>query len=395
LVAPTRLFVARGPAFVEKKNRLPLLRLHLCYLVLNNTPMWFSQKYKSPWLRFLSHAGFWIAYLLINAITAIRYYPDRDFVSLLLQSMLTLPVDVLATYLTVYGLYKWFLFKKKYVLFAITLVGSALFFILLQRAILFNLTYPIFLPERRTVYPFFDINWFYSFTNIYLVVAVVSVIKLSKISFEQQKNAKELDQERIEAELKFLKSQIHPHFLFNTLNNLYALTLDKSDKAPEVVLKLSDLLNYMLYECNEPYMLITKETRLIENYLTLERIRYGEQLDLDFQVRGEIIGKRLAPMLLLPFIENAFKHGVSKVRKEAKVRILLEITGNILHFSVINSRSFLPEKDLAGYSEGIGLKNVKRRLELLYPGKHQLDLSQTDKEFSIHLKIILDTSYES
>ncbi len=357
--------------------------------------MWFSQKYKSPWIRILSHAGFWIAYLLINAMTAVRYYPDRDFVSILLQSMLTLPVDVLATYFTVYGLYKWFLFRKKYLLFALVLTGSAVFFIVLQRIILFNLTYPIFFPGRQTAYAFLDINWFYSFTNIYLVVAVVSVIKLSKISFEQQKNAQELDQERIAAELKFLKSQIHPHFLFNTLNNLYALTLDKSDKAPEVVLKLSDLLNYMLYECNEPYVLVTKETKLIENYLSLERIRYGDQLDLDFQVTGEVIGKRLAPMLLLPFIENAFKHGVSKVRKNPSVRIRLEISGNDLNFSVTNSLALMPDTDISGYTEGIGLKNVQRRLDLLYPGKHKLDIGQTDHEFSIHLKIILDTAYES
>jgi len=356
--------------------------------------MWFSQKYKSPWMRILAHAGFWVAYLLINAITAVRYYPDRNFFSLILQYMLTVPVDILATYLTVYVLYKWFLFKRKYFLFAITLVGTAIFFIVLQRVIVYYMTYPVFFPDLKPNNTFIDINWFYSFTNIYLVVAVVSVIKLLKISFEQQKNARELDQEKTEAELKFLKSQIHPHFLFNTLNNLYALTLDKSDKAPEIVLKLSDLLNYMLYECNEPDMLVTKEIRLIENYLSLERIRYGDQLDLGFEVTGEIVGKRLAPMLLLPFVENAFKHGVSKVRKNANVRILLDCTGNTMIFSVRNSRSSLPDTDISGYTEGIGLKNVQRRLELLYPEKHQLMLEQTDSEFSVHLKIILDNQYE-
>jgi two-component system, LytTR family, sensor kinase len=271
------------------------------------------------------------------------------------------------------------------------LIGTALFFIVFQRVIVYYMTYPIFFPGQKPSYAFLQINWFYNFTNIYLVVGVVSVIKLSKISFEQQRNARELDQEKTEAELKFLKSQIHPHFLFNTLNNLYALTLDKSDKAPEVVLKLSDLLNYMLYECNEPYMLVTKEIILLENYLSLERIRYGEQLDLSFQVTGEIIGKRLAPMLLLPFVENAFKHGVSKVRKDAGVSILLDCSENILSFLVRNSCAMLPDHDLAGYTEGIGLKNVKRRLELLYPEKHKLELEQTDKEFSIQLMIILET----
>jgi two-component system, LytTR family, sensor kinase len=356
--------------------------------------MWFSQKYKSPWMRILVHAGFWVAYLLVNGITAVRYYPDRSYLSLILQTLLTVPVDILATYLTVYGLYKWFLFKRKYVLFALTLIGTAVCFIVLQRVIIYSMTYPIFFPGTKPKNTFFDINWFYSFTNIYLVVAVVSVIKLFKISLVQQENARELDQEKTEAELKFLKSQVHPHFLFNTLNNLYALTLDKSDKAPEIVLKLSDLLNYMLYECNEPYMLVTKEIQLLENYLSLERIRYGDHLDLDFQVTGEITGKRLAPMLLLPFVENAFKHGVSKVRKNASIRIFLDIAGDTMNFSVRNSRSMLVVNDVSGYSEGIGLKNVKRRLELLYPEKHQLTIEQTDDEYSIHLRIILDTEHE-
>ena len=216
--------------------------------------MWFSQKYKSPWARILTHTGFWVAYLIMNSITAIRYYPDRSIFNLFLQSTLTFPVDLMATYLTVYGLYKWFLFKRRYLLFAVTLIGSAVFFIVLQRVIIYYATYPIFIPNVKPTRSFTDINWFYSFSNIYLVVAVVSIIKLLRISFEQQENARELDKEKTEAELKFLKSQIHPHFLFNTLNNLYALTLDKSDRAPEVVLKLSDLLNYMLYECNEPYI---------------------------------------------------------------------------------------------------------------------------------------------
>jgi len=356
--------------------------------------MWFSKQYKNPRIRILIHAGFWIAYLLINSITATRYYPDRDIFNLTLQTMLTLPVDMLATYLTVYVLFPRFLFKRKYLLFAVTLAGSALFFIVLQRVILFKLTYPIFLPEITPRYTIFQINWFYSFTNIYLIVAVASVIKLFKISLVQQENARELDQKRAEAELNFLKSQVHPHFLFNTLNNLYALTLDKSDKAPEIVLKLSDLLNYMLYECNESFKLVSEEIRLLENYLSLERIRYGDHLDLDFQVTGEIAGKRLAPMLLLPFVENAFKHGVSQVSKNASIHILLHIIGTKLIFSVRNSRSLLPDSDFSGYTKGIGLTNVKKRLDLLYPEKHELLVEQTDNDFSIHLEINLDINDE-
>jgi len=144
--------------------------------------MWFSQKYKNPRIRILVHAGFWIGYLLINALTTARYYPDRSLIDLILQILLTVPVDMCATYLTVYALFPIFLYKRKYLLFALTLTGSALLFILLQRVIIYTLTYPIFFPGRQPQYAFFEINWFYSFTNIYLVVAVVAAIKLFKIS---------------------------------------------------------------------------------------------------------------------------------------------------------------------------------------------------------------------
>ncbi len=356
--------------------------------------MWISQPYKNPWIRIMAHAGFWIGYLLINVLTGLKFYPDKSSLQLLLQFSITLPVDIVATYFTVYVLYPWLLYKRQYILFALAILVSAVLFIILQRIIIYHITYPNFYAGLKPKYGFWVINWFYSFTNIYLVVGVVSVIKLMKISFEQQKNARELDNEKTEAELKFLKAQVHPHFLFNTLNNLYALALDKSDKTPEVVLKLSDLLNYMLYECNEPYMLVTKEIQLLENYLALEQIRYGDNLKLEFRVNGEITGKRLAPMLLLPFVENAFKHGVSKVRKNPEVNIVLNITGNALDFEVRNSRSLLPGTDLTGYTEGIGLKNVKRRLELMYPGRHQLMLEQNESEYCIHLKVNLSSQNE-
>lgn len=351
--------------------------------------------YRKPYVRITSHVIFWFIYLAVNVLTVKKFYPDEAFLRMMLRFGLSLPVDVTATYLTVYGLFPWFLFRRRYLMFTVSFLLGAFFFIVLQRIIVFYIVQPVFFPATPPTYPFWQINWFYSFTNIYLVVGFVSVVKLLEISFEQQRNTRELDREKIEAELKFLKAQVHPHFLFNTLNNLYALTLDKSDKAPEVVLKLSELLNYMLYECNEPYMLISKEIQLIENYLELERIRYGDQLKLDFSVSGDTAGKKIAPMLLLPFVENSFKHGVSKVRKDAFVRISLDVNEHDLNFKVSNSRPIQPENDLGDYSEGIGLKNVKRRLELIYPGKYKLGLEQQENEFDILLNIKLVISYDS
>jgi len=309
-------------------------------------------------------------------------------ITLIGQMSFTLPVDIIATYFTAYFLLPRYVYSRRFLKLVLIFLPSAAGFILLQRVLLLYFEYPVFRPDYKPV-PFWNINWLYSFTNIYMVVFAVSLVKMLQFTLKQQRDARVLDKERIEAELKFLKAQVHPHFLFNTLNNLYALTLDKSDQAPEVVLKLSDLLNYMLYECNEPYMLISKEVQLINNYLELERIRYGKDLDLKFRVEGDTAGKRIAPMLLLPFIENAFKHGVSKVRKQAFVNIGLEVIEKELIFKVSNSKVPAPGADLSGYSEGIGLRNVKRRLELMYPGNFRLDISDSDQVFEISLHISL------
>lgn len=343
---------------------------------------------KHPGIRIALHVLFWIAYLLISVITVKRFYEDESLWELIFRYSVTLPVDIGATYFTVYWLFPKFLYYKKYLTFSILLLLSAVGFILLQRVLLWYVTYPLIL-NRAPASPFFLMNWFYSFTNIYWIVVTVAGIKLLQRNFEEEKHTQELNEKRIEAELKFLKAQVHPHFLFNTLNNLYALTLEQSPKAPEVVLKLSELLNYMLYECNEPTILISKEIKLIQNYLSLEQIRYENHLNIDFSVEGEIAGKKIAPMLLLPFVENAFKHGVSKLNRKARVKIDLLLENDSLIFSVTNSKPSDKQKDPGGYSEGIGLNNVKRRLDLMYPGNHRLDYHSDDSTFVIKLELKL------
>ncbi len=344
---------------------------------------------KNPTIRISLHIVFWLVYLFISAATVKRFYEDESLFQLMFRFSITLPVDILATYFTVYFLMPKYLYKKKYLHFAIIFIVSAGIFILLQRSMLWYITYPYVLRTTPNS-AFFLLNWFYSFTNIYIIVLVVAGVKLVQRNVREEKNIQELNEKKTEAELKFLKAQVHPHFLFNTLNNLYALTLDQSPKASEVVLKLSELMNYMLYECNEETILITKEIKLIENYLSLERIRYEDNLDIDFQVIGETAGKKVAPMMLLPFVENAFKHGVSKLSTKARVLISLSLDGSKLEFQSKNTKPAHVKPDLAGYSEGIGLKNVQRRLELLYPQKHDIRFDYSEKEFNVWLTITLD-----
>ncbi len=344
---------------------------------------------KNPTVRISLHIIFWLVYLFISAVTVKRFYEEESLFELIFRFSITLPIDILATYFTVYYLMPRFLYKKKYMHFAIIFIASAGAFILVQRLMLWYITLPYLLKSTPSS-PFFLMNWFYSFTNIYIIVLVVAGVKLVQRNVREEKNIQELNEKKTEAELKFLKAQVHPHFLFNTLNNLYALTLDQSPKASEVVLKLSELMNYMLYECNEETILISKEIKLLENYLSLERIRYEDTLDIDFQVIGETAGKKVAPMMLLPFVENAFKHGVSKLSGNAHVVISLSLDGNKLEFRSKNTKPANVKPDLAGYSEGIGLKNVQRRLELLYPQKHEIRFDYSEKEFNVWLTIILD-----
>jgi len=231
---------------------------------------------------------------------------------------------------------------------------------------------------------------FYSSISVYTIAAIAAIIKLLKQWFTTQQINQSLKQEKLAAELKFLKAQIHPHFLFNTLNNLYALTLKKSAKAPEVVLKLSDLLDYMLYECNVSKVGLDKEITMLENYIELEKIRYGDDLTVDFQIDKASKSVLISPMLLLPLVENAFKHGVSAEINSKWIKINLETNNGSLQFSIENSKDPKSTNNKETYTEGIGLKNVIRRLELVYKDVHELKVSDNGDSFIVVLKINME-----
>jgi LytS/YehU family sensor histidine kinase len=229
---------------------------------------------------------------------------------------------------------------------------------------------------------------------MYLVVFLAIAIKLLKQWYVIQQANHLLENARLEAELKLkeaelilLKAQIHPHFLFNTLNNLYGLTLEKSEEAPEVVLKISALLDYLLYKCNSPKVALTQEIEYIHNYLALEKLRYSENLKVNFTVKGKVKHKLIAPMLILPFVENSFKHGVSHELESTGIHISLQVEANRMQLSVINSKALITAKDTQSYTSGIGLQNVKKRLDLLYTDRYRLKI--TDKETQYHIQLEL------
>lgn len=235
-------------------------------------------------------------------------------------------------------------------------------------------------------------NQFGYFLTIFLSAAIGTVVKISNDWVQQLKERQDLERQTMQSELRFLRSQINPHFLFNTLNSLYALTLKKSELAPEIVLKLSEMMRYMLYECNEKRVLLSKEISYLQNYIDLERLRQGSQVRIDFQVLGVIGEQTIAPLLFIPFLENSFKHGLmNTLEKDSFVRIKIEVEHKKLHFYIENSKPLQrPIRDPNRVSGGIGLANIHRRLNLLYPKHYDLRINDTPNTYAVVLDLELD-----
>lgn len=223
--------------------------------------------------------------------------------------------------------------------------------------------------------------------SISYTLAITMTLMFFKQWFEKDRLADKLEKLNIETELKYLKSQINPHFLFNSLNSVYALTLAKSDKAPEVILKISDILRYILYEGGEKVVGLKKEIEYIGNYLELEKIRFGNRLDTKLEINGDPSGKEIAPMIFLPFVENSFKHGVNSNIGNSFVFINFDIYETGLTFEIENNLPSHKPSESPDYQGGIGITNVKKRLNLLYPGKHTLVIEESEKTYNVKLQI--------
>lgn len=231
-------------------------------------------------------------------------------------------------------------------------------------------------------------EWYFLLT--FFVAGSSTIFKIITDWARQLKAQQELENQTMQSELRFLRSQINPHFLFNTLNSLYALTLKKSDTAPEIVIKLSDIMRYMLYECNEKQVLLSKEVAYLQNYLDLERLRQGNKLDIRFDIKGQVGAQRIAPLMFIPFLENSFKHGLSHHLNKGYVYMELNAGLDDIDFYIENSKPDAPPPQNHRRSGGIGLVNVRRRLDLLYPGKYNLKIEETPKSYAVrlHLNIV-------
>lgn len=236
-------------------------------------------------------------------------------------------------------------------------------------------------------------NILFIMTSVYLVTFIVSAFKLMKLNIEASNKTKTLETKILETqlklkeqELKYLKMQIHPHFLFNTLNTMYGYALKKADETPEMILKLSNLLDYLLYQVDKPFVSLAEEINHIEDYISLEKMRFNDTLEVKFSKKIHAETLEIAPMLFIPFVENSFKHGII-TNGVLKIEIAIETDHNQIKFKIKNNSS----RDSI-CNNGIGLDNIKKRLQLLYPNQYQLNMTSQNEEFFVTLIITSNSS---
>lgn len=329
--------------------------------------------------RIVYHSLLWMAYIFAFA-TIQSLVSNGHFLYFLGNQLILAFFYAVGVYFNMLYLIPNYLTDKKYGIYAIlvtltvfTITPLQLFFLVLKS------------PEYR---PYIVDNLVYYYILSFLFIGTTTITKIISDWLRHQRERKELETQTMQSELRFLKSQINPHFLFNTLNNLYALTLKKSDKAPEIVIKLSEMMRYMLYECNEKWVPLYKEVNYLKNYMDLERLRQGKNVKITFEVAGNIHQQRIAPLLFITFIENSFKHGLSNQIDEGFVNILMNVENEQLQLFIENSKPSVPaqfHKD----SGGIGLVNVRRRLDLLYPKQYELNIDDNPKTYAVNLEINL------
>ncbi len=342
--------------------------------------------------RVLSHILFWMSFLLLfTTLASLNSSPINMHI---LNHVSLLPAQMGAAYLLNYYQIPQLLFKRKYLLFALSVVLSIYLFSALGRISIVYIAEPFHRQDfaQETIAEIFaDSAYLFAvyFPSTYTHGFIMLIIKVIKGRFEEKHQIETLQKEKAVSELKFLKTQIQPHFLFNTLNNLYALTLAKSDVAPKVVLKLSELLDFILYQSNEPTIPIEKEIELIRGFTELEALRYGDRLDFQFRPDCEDPNTPIAPLILLPLVENAFKHGGKGSRKKIHVNIDLTLKKSKLFFLIRNSKAASLEWKNKVDKHGIGLVNLKRQLALNYPDRHHLEVQDAEGEYQVKLSIDL------
>jgi two-component system, LytTR family, sensor histidine kinase AlgZ len=344
----------------------------------------------------LRHVIFWIIHVVvISFIYAGTLNPKGSLLGeLLLISLIWVPAYILYAYPVMYVLIPSFLLKHKYgrfiLLFCIWAVAGWFFNYLFRSQVLNPFREYINASTTNSVgskNPWAAGSYF----NMNMMAGFCSMIVLFKYWYNKQRDWMQAEKEKVTVELQLLKAQVHPHFLFNTLNNIYSFSMENSPKTADLILKLSSLLNYMLYDCKAEKVPLEKEIAVMKDYIDLEKERYANKLEISLNIEGDINDKFIVPLLLLPLLENAFKHGTSEQLEKPWLSMDLSVRSHILRCKIVNSKN-----DQVSFSEnGIGINNVKKRLQFLYPGKHELKTDAEPDFFVASLTIDLGEDFRS
>lgn len=328
--------------------------------------------------RVLLHVLFWIVVVIYFMLGYGK--PGRYGIELI-RSLSFLPNHILLVYIFLYFLIPDFLLKNK----VFTFLGLAVIFIAVSMYFSYLINFKFLASESIQIGTWWSIGS--SLLGSLTVVGIAVSIKLLRYWYQQKQEILLVSQEKFAAELQMLKSQVHPHFLFNTLNNLYSLTLEQSKLAAPIVLKLAALLRYMLYDCNTNLVPLEKEISIMDDYIELEKMRYHNRLEISKQYSGDFKEKLIPPLLFLPLLENCFKHGTSKQIDQCWISIYINVENDILKLILTNSK--IREENRSPLSGGIGLQNVEKRLQLLYKDKYKLKTSLAEESYTVSLSIEL------
>jgi len=346
------------------------------------------------------HIVFWLLYILQDTLLAYTWFGpslrstfgDHLLIIAAIAALINIPPKLLITYFLLgVSIPEIRSAKPRLLRVALSAIFVFALSIFIYRGLSHYYTFPHLYKGLLKDGPMLAIpNVLVAMIDIGFIAGLAATIKFARIQLAGKEKEKALIKEKLEAELKFLRHQTNPHFLLNTLNNIYALARKRSEDTAEVVMKLSELLRFMLYESDGHAITLAEEIKIVEDYLELETIRYNDRLSVSFHKSIDHPAYRITPLLLLPFIENAFKHGISETRFESFIRIEIRATEGQLYFTIENTREDAPA---ATHCSNIGLANVRRRLELTYR-EYTLDTHSNDNTFIVHLFLNLNSYVE-
>ena len=339
------------------------------------------------------HILFWVGYFAFNSIRWGHYF--GDYIYSLRSNLVEFPVHIALVYFNLYWLVPRLLSRKYYTGYVFALFLAILAFSLIRILLTYGLVTTNIWPESaRQEIDLFDLSYIIAvFIGELYIVGLTAAIKLTVDHVRERDAQRELEKSSLETELAYLKSQIQPHFFFNTLNSLYALTLEKSELAPNTILKHSNLMSFVIYRSKADEVSLMETVTHMKNFIELEKIRFGSRLHVDFEITGKLDDGKIPPLILSPFVENSIKHGGESPDGTMNIYIRLDVRDDRLVFQVENlTRDYADShqlKKLNG-SEGIGLTNTIRRLNLLYQDRYQLDIKHEDRKYLVNLVLPLN-----